>query len=92
MDVDILTSIQPSLLITRFMFNLRSIGDTENPQANTDSQHFSRFTMPNLRMSSHTAADVGQQLHHDPFELEGGIGEERSGVRGPSSTDDEVSA
>ena len=55
---------QPAILITRFMFNLRSLDDSNISELNTDSQHFSRFSIPNFRVPSALIGDIGQPLRH----------------------------
>lgn len=56
--------IQPPILIVRFMFNLRQLSEASNVRstANSDAQHFSRFSAPNFRMTSYSLGNIGEPL------------------------------
>lgn len=53
---------QPSLLIIRFMLNLRQLGEAENAAASSDVDHFSRFSTPRFTFPSNLIGSIGEPL------------------------------
>ena len=49
------------------MLNLRQLGDSE-PSANSDAQHFSRFSAPNFKVPSNFLGNIGEPLDHGQAE------------------------
>jgi hypothetical protein len=58
---------QPSLLITRFMFNLRQLNPNRSQLGSSAEQHRS---LPTLRFSAHSdfLGNIGEPLDHDQSE------------------------
>lgn len=56
-------TVQPQLLIIRFMFNLRQVS-VKPSSTNSDSQHFSRFSIANLRISSDRLGNISEPLDY----------------------------
>ena len=52
---------QPSVLIQRFMLNLRQLASRN--EENSDAQHFSRFSV-NFRVSIDLIGNIGEPLEH----------------------------
>lgn len=60
--------LQP-ILISRFLINLRQVDSSNNT---TQMAHFSKFSMPNLRIATinDIVGNMGEELEHDPRERE----------------------
>lgn len=59
-----LRPIQPSILINRFMLNLRSLDDGAS-QGDSDAHHFSRFSAPHFRIAgTFNLGYIGEEIEH----------------------------
>lgn len=61
---------QPSVLMTRFMLNLRQLNEGDTSPTDTDAQHFSRFTAPHFRMPTDLMGNIGELLHYNDSDQE----------------------
>ena len=50
------------------MLNLRQLNEPERSTANSDAQHFSRFSVPNFRVPSHSLGNIGEPLDYGQAE------------------------
>ena len=60
--------MQPSVLMNRFIINLRSINTAGSSQGSSARQHWSRFSAPNFRIPDSFLGNIGEELqdgHHD---------------------------
>lgn len=63
---------QPPVLISRLMLNLRQLNQTEGSHANSDAQHFSRFSVPNFRIvTTDFLGNMGEPMDTSPTEPSG---------------------
>ncbi|KIP04623.1 hypothetical protein PHLGIDRAFT_189035 [Phlebiopsis gigantea 11061_1 CR5-6] len=57
----------PSIIVHRFLLNLRQLNDKDDSPPNSDAQHFSRFSVPNFRIrTSGMWGNMGEPLVHGP--------------------------
>ena len=59
--------MQPSVLMNRFIINLRSLGTTNSSQGSS-AQHWSRFSTPNFYIPDSFLGNIGEDLQdgHEP--------------------------
>ena len=50
------------------MLNLRQLNEPERSTANSDAQHFSRFSALNFRVPSHSLGNIGEPLDYGQAE------------------------
>ncbi|EKM51647.1 uncharacterized protein PHACADRAFT_199151 [Phanerochaete carnosa HHB-10118-sp] len=54
----------PSVLISRFILNLRQLSQTDSTESTADVDRFSRFSVPNFRVPSDLLGNIGEPLDH----------------------------
>ena len=55
--------MQPSVLMNRFIINLRSFSTASSSQ-DSSAQHWSRFSVPNFRIPDSFLGNIGEDLQH----------------------------
>ena len=58
--------MQPSVLMNRFIINLRSLNSPDSSQGSSARQHWSRFSTPSFRIpdSESFLGNIGEDLQH----------------------------
>lgn len=55
---------QPPLLVSRFIMNLRQLGDANAEDPSSDPARFSKFSAPNFHISGDLIGNIGEPLDH----------------------------
>lgn len=51
------------------MLNLRQLSDPVDSMIHSDARHFSRFSMPNFKITSNMIGNIGEPLSHGPTDI-----------------------
>ena len=63
-----LATLQPLVLMNRFIINLRSLNNLSSSQGSSARQHWSRFSTPNFHIPDSFLGNIGEDLQegHEP--------------------------
>ena len=67
-------STQPSVLMNRFIVNLKSLNTSSSSQGSSDRHHWSRFSTPNFHIPDSFLGNIGEDLQdgHEPPDYDHG--------------------